>query len=133
MEPPWIPPAKQPPPVFGYDGSGDAAMIAAHQARRRQQFIAAISAGTTGPVFVPEDSFPVLVSQTVIIPYDKTGEGQLIRAATLPLREIIKAILKDPSLMFGIDPRKWEEIIAAAYAESKLFDVVTLTPRSGDL
>jgi restriction system protein len=31
-----------------------------------------------------------------------------------------------------LTPRKWEEIIAASYDASGLFDEVTLTPRSGD-
>jgi restriction system protein len=72
------------------------------------------------------------VSQTVITPYGKTDEGQLIRAVTIPLRAIIQKIMDDPSRMFKIDPRKWEEIIVASYEASGLFDEVTLTPRSGD-
>lgn len=92
----------------------------------------AIAAGTTGgwEEYVPD--FPVLVSQAVITPYQKTHEGQLIKVATLPLGHIIDRIMKDPSLMYIIEPRKWEEIIAATYDESGLFDEVTLTPRSGD-
>jgi restriction system protein len=80
--------------------------------------------------YVPE--FPVLVSQTVIIPFRKTAEGQLIRSATFPLLAIIERIMNDPSLIYEVDPRKWEEIIAASYDASGLFDEVTLTPRSGD-
>jgi restriction system protein len=38
----------------------------------------------------------------------------------------------DPSLIYQIDPRKWEEIIAASYQESGLFDEVILTQRSND-
>jgi restriction system protein len=34
--------------------------------------------------------------------------------------------------MYEIDPRKWEEIIAASYDESREFDDVTLTKYSGD-
>jgi restriction system protein len=75
---------------------------------------------------------PGLLSQAVIIPYEKTSEGHLIRASTIPLAAIIERIIKEPSLMYEFDPRKWEEIIAASYAESGLFDEVTLTPRSGD-
>lgn len=37
-----------------------------------------------------------------------------------------------PSRMYEIDPRKWEEIVAASYDASGEFDEVTLTPRSGD-
>jgi len=72
------------------------------------------------------------LAQAVIIPYEKTDEGQLIKAVTFPLLAIIERIMKEPSLMYEIDPRKWEEIIAATYDESGLFDEVTLTPRSGD-
>jgi restriction system protein len=110
------------------------ALIRSWQAQRRQAFQAA----TAGPIlggteeYVPPASFPVLVSQAVIIPYQKTSDGHLIRAATLPLLAIIKMIREDPSRMYQIDPRKWEEIIAATYDESGQFDEVTLTPRSGD-
>jgi restriction system protein len=48
------------------------------------------------------------------------------------LLAIINELLKDPSRVYGIDPRKWEEIIAGAYEASRLYDEVTLTPRSGD-
>jgi restriction system protein len=80
----------------------------------------------------PPANFGVLVSQAVITPFARTSEGELIRAVTIPLRAIIEGIMKDPSLMYGIDPRKWEEIIAATYEESGQFDEVTLTPQSGD-
>jgi restriction system protein len=81
---------------------------------------------------ISKTDFPVLLSQAVIIPYKKTEEGELIKSATFPLLAIIQRIIDDPSLMYEVDPRKWEEIIAATYAESGLFDEVTLTPRSGD-
>jgi len=82
---------------------------------------------------VDSSNFPRLLVQTVIIPYKKTEEGELIKSATFPLLAIIQHIIDDPSLMYQVDPRKWEEIIAATYDESGLFDEVTLTPRSGDL
>jgi restriction system protein len=83
-------------------------------------------------VYVPEDALPVLLNQSVITPYQKTDEGELIKAVTIPLLAILKKIWEDPSRMYQIDPRKWEEIIAATYDESGIFDEVTLTPRSGD-
>jgi restriction system protein len=114
----------------------DAARIAlaSWEAQRRQMLSAATTMVLPGSYeeYVPQDNFPVLVSQAVIIPYRDTDDGQLIRAATLPLLAIIKKIIEDPSLMFEIDWRKWEEIIAATYEESGQFDEVTLTPRSGD-
>lgn len=106
--------------------------IASSHASRMQMFraaTAAVNAGSEGE-FVP--NFPVLVSQMIITPYKDTTEGQLIRAVTLPLRGIIDRIIRERSLIYEIDPRKWEEIIAASYDESGLWDEVTLTPRSGD-
>ena len=133
VEPEWVP---QRPPVFVEDGSQDAAnaIIAMNNEQRRRQNFAAVLASMQGgdEVFVPPDNFPVLVSQAVIIPYEKTFEGELIRAITIPLLDIIQKIMEDPSRLYGIDPRKLEEIIAATYEQSGLFDEVTLTPRSGD-
>jgi len=133
MEPEWVPPR---PPIFVEDGSQDAAnaIIAMNNEQRRRQNFAAVLASMQGgdEVFVPPDNFPVLVSQAVIIPYEKTFEGELIRAITIPLLDIIQKIMQDPSRMYLIDPRKLEEIIAATYEQSGLFDEVTLTPRSGD-
>jgi hypothetical protein len=107
-----------------------------NEQRRKQSFAAVIASMMTNQSgneeYVPPDNFPVLVSQTVITPYGKTDEGQLIRAVTIPLRAIIQRIMADPSRMYEIDPRKWEEIIVASYGASGLFDQVTLTPRSGD-
>jgi restriction system protein len=101
---------------------------------QHRQAVFAMTMGMQGSAeeYVPADNFPVLVSQAVIIPYQKTFEGELIRAVTIPLLAIIKKILEDPARLFGIDPRKLEEIVAATYHESGLFDEVTLTPRSGD-
>jgi restriction system protein len=132
VEPEWVP---QPPPVLVEDGWQDstAAIIAMNERLRRQNFAAVLASMQGGDeVFVPPDNFPVLVSQAVIIPYEKTFEGELIRAVTLPLLDIIQKIMEDPSRMYQIDPRKLEEIIAATYEQSGLFDEVTLTPRSGD-
>jgi restriction system protein len=126
IETPWVP-----APVFGYDASVDAAIFASQEPLRRPAQ-RTTTTDTTAPVYVPEDHFPVLVSQMVILPYGKTDEGQLIRAVTLPLLAIIRMIYRDPSRMYEIDPRKWEEINAAAYEASGLFDEVILTPRSGD-
>lgn len=133
--PEWVP---QRHPVYVEDGSQDAAAIVArNQQYRRQRNAAALAAMMTtvqgsNEEYVPPDDFPVLVSQAVIIPYEKTFEGELIRAVTIPLLAIIQKIMEDPSRMYQIDPRKLEEIIAATYEQSGLFDEVTLTPRSGD-
>jgi hypothetical protein len=90
--PPPVPPPS--PPVFPYDGSADATMIAIWEARRRQSFVAAATGTGTGTPYVPEQDFPVLVSQAVIIPQEKTAEGHLIRAVTLPLMAISRKFWK---------------------------------------
>ncbi len=74
---------------------------------------------------------PSILLQSVIIPLAKTTEGEIIKAALVPWLEIIKLIERDPNAIFQIDPRRWEEIIAAAYEQAG-FDEVTLTHRSGD-
>lgn len=73
---------------------------------------------------------PRLLLQAVVIPGDKTKEGQLIEAVALPWFEIIEMMIKDPSLMHQIDWRKWEEIVAGAYKRAGF--EVELTPRSND-
>jgi restriction system protein len=81
---------------------------------------------------VRKSDFPTLLSQAIILPEKETADGYLIKSVSFPLLSIIQRIIEDPSRMYNIDPRKWEEIVAATYAESGLFDEVTLTPRSGD-
>lgn len=81
-----------------------------------------------------ELSFPSDASfllQAVLKVGEKTDEGRLIEAVTLPWFEIIKSLERDPSVAFQIDPRKWEELLAGAYKQAD-FDEVILTPRSGD-
>lgn len=73
-----------------------------------------------------------LVVQAVVTPGEKTNEGLLIEAVTIPWFEIIELLNKNPKLAFEIPPRKWEEIIAGAYKKAG-FEEVTLTPASGDL
>ena len=72
-----------------------------------------------------------LLLQAVIRAGERTDEGKLIEAVTLPWFDIIALLEKDPNAAFDIAPEKWEEIIAGAYKHAG-FDEVTLTPRSGD-
>jgi len=72
-----------------------------------------------------------LLLQTVIERGGKTNEGELVIAVMLPWFEIIAAIRRDPSFMFQLHPRKWEEMIAGVYERAR-FDEVILTPHSGD-
>jgi restriction system protein len=74
---------------------------------------------------------PSLLVQTVIVPGDKTLEGQLVEAVAWPWFDIIDLLSRDPSFVFQIEARAWEEIVAGAYRKAG-FDEVTLTPRSGD-
>jgi restriction system protein len=97
----------------------------------------ALSINVSSAVFVGEAlrttiDVSSLLLQTVVTPGPKTPEGRLIEAVTLPWFEIIAAIKNDPSIVFQISPRKWEEIIAGAYKKAG-FDEVILTPHSGDL
>ena len=73
-----------------------------------------------------------LLLQTVVVAGDRTAEGQLIEAVTLPWLDIIEQLKNDPTLAYQIPPRMWEEIVAGAYKKAG-FDEVTLTPSSGDL
>jgi restriction system protein len=75
---------------------------------------------------------PSLLMQTVVEKGDKTDEGELITAVTLPFFKIIEAILKDPNIAYQMTPRMWEEMVAGIHEQSGLFDEVILTPRSGD-
>lgn len=72
-----------------------------------------------------------LLLQMVVVPGEKTTEGQLIEAVTLPWFEIIAHIVKDPTARFQILHRTLEEIIAGAYTRAGWDDVV-LTPPSRD-
>jgi restriction system protein len=73
-----------------------------------------------------------LLLQTIIERGPKLAEGELIVAVAPAWWKLVAMLERDPSMMFKIDPRKLEELIAAAYHEAG-FDEVILTPRSGDL
>jgi restriction system protein len=74
---------------------------------------------------------PSLLLQTVIVAGERTNDGRLIEAVTLPWFEIIALLQKDVNIAYQLSWEKWEEIIAGAY-EKAGFDEVILTPRSGD-
>jgi restriction system protein len=78
----------------------------------------------------PDELLPILMTQTLIIPESKDAEGLLIREVTIAWQEIVKLIIENRSLMYQIDSRKWEEIIAGSYEAAGY--KVKLTPRSGD-
>lgn len=77
---------------------------------------------------------PELLLQAEILSIgDKTSEGALVRAVSLPWLEIVDHLTRDPSFLFSFaqNPRKFEEFIAACYDKAG-FDEVTLTPQRGD-
>ncbi|MGC8643521.1 MAG: restriction endonuclease [Isosphaeraceae bacterium] len=69
--------------------------------------------------------------QAVVTLGDKTNEWQIIESVAPAWFEIARFAERDPSIIYRIDHRKWEEIIAGAY-ERAGFEEVILTPRSGD-
>jgi restriction system protein len=60
-----------------------------------------------------------------------TTDGELIKLVDPIYTQLIEEIRRNPQVIYQIDGRKWEEIIAAAYDKAG-FDEVILTPRSGD-
>jgi restriction system protein len=69
--------------------------------------------------------------QSVITLGEKVEEGRVIEAVAPAWAEIIRLLEEDPDILFKIEPRKMEEMIAAAYQQAG-FDEVILTPRSAD-
>lgn len=80
-------------------------------------------------VDLPSDS-PGFLLQAVITPGKRTMEGTLVDAVAMPWYDIIGRLVKDPTLLYKLDWRKFEEIIAGAYKRQGF--EVTLTPRSRD-
>ena len=80
----------------------------------------------------PNTPIPTLLMQTIVEKGDKTDEGELIIAVTLPFCKIIEELLKDQKVAYQMTPRMWEEMVAGIHEQSGLFDEVILTPRSGD-
>lgn len=76
----------------------------------------------------PETQFLI---KTILKFGETTDEGIIVEAVTLPWIQVIERLLKDPKAALDYSPREWEQIIAGVYKASG-FDVVTLTPPSGD-
>ena len=67
----------------------------------------------------------------MLSPYEKSAEGELVKALSVPWRRIVDSLARNPRLAFELSPRTWEEIVAATF-DAAGYDEVTLTPRSGD-
>jgi restriction system protein len=74
----------------------------------------------------PPFSFGVIIKVERTVP-----DGQIITLVDPFYTHLIDAIKKNSEIIYQIEPRVWEEIIAAAYDKAG-FDEVILTPRSGD-
>jgi restriction system protein len=71
-------------------------------------------------------------SFSAIVKVERTiSDGQIITLLDPAYSYLIDLIGKNNEIIYQIDPRKWEELIAAAYDKAG-FDEVILTPRSGD-
>jgi len=89
------------------------------------------SVGATAEGTVTIRLSPRVTLSAIVIPGDKTKEGQLIEAVALPWFDIIDMMIRDPDFAYDIHWRTWEEIVAGAYRRAG-WDEVTLTPRSND-
>jgi restriction system protein len=74
----------------------------------------------------PPFSFGTILKVERIVP-----DGEIINLVDPFYSYLISEIEKNSEIIYQIEPRKWEEIIAAAYDKAG-FDEVILTPRSGD-
>lgn len=103
--------------------------------KRRRQFrhnyFSDIGDFAQGVVHVLETAQQELLLQAIVSPVQRTDEGNIIEALSIPWLKIVEMLKIDPNFMFRLDPRKWEEMVAAAYEQAG-FEEVTLTPRSGD-
>lgn len=84
---------------------------------------AVVGTGTVEP--------PSILLRALVEPTGSTPDGDVIVSVQPAWDAIIKLIQEDPDALFKMDPRKFEELIAASYEQAG-FDEVILTPRSGD-
>lgn len=74
----------------------------------------------------------LLIAMGVVRLGDRVPDGALVEAVTIPWAALARELERNPAAMSSIDPRKFEEIVAAAY-KAEGYDEVILTPASGDL
>ncbi len=120
---------RQPLPTGWYseDDFPYAALIAQSRSRQIAAVLDSVSQAQRNNALL---NGPSVLLQAVIVPGERTSEGQLIEAVALPWFDIIDLITRSPEAIHNIHWRTWEEIIAGAYKQQG-FDV-ELTPRSND-
>lgn len=115
----------------------DAANVKAHELLRQQKASLLESENMTDGAILSiyestgQERMPGILVKALLIPAGPTKEGMLIEAVAPPWFAILEMIRRDPRVVYEIDARSWEEIIAGAYTKAG-FDEVILTPRSGD-
>ena len=100
---------------------------------RRQQQIVVVAPLLPPADEVPQVLLPALLLPTILEVGDQTpdGEGVLVRAVGFAWLEIVAAMIQNPSIIFALDPRTLEELVAGGWKRAGA-DEVILTPRSGD-
>lgn len=61
------------------------------------------------------DAMPAITLAALLDFGEATDDGRLVEAVALPWFEIMVMIQRDPTAIYQIDSRRWEEIIAGAY------------------
>src|SRR5436309_2549686 len=115
-------------------------VIMRHYQQRNHQYRAALAAKSTNranaallqyaATAAREDAIPGLLVQNIIEAKDKIAEGELIKVVGFAWFEFIRLFEEDPDLIFRLDARQLEEMVAAAYEQQGATEVI-LTPRSG--
>jgi restriction system protein len=67
----------------------------------------------------------------IVLSGDKTADGDLVKVIAPAFKKITELLQFDYTILHSMDPRTFEELIAAAYSRLG-FEKVVLTPRSGD-
>ena len=114
-----------------------AALQAAQRARRFNPALhTGRQSGTPLPLAEEERArqlsleLPSLVLQAILVPGEKTPDGEMVVAVAPAWMRILDIVLEKPDAVYELGWREWEEIVAGAYTADGW--EVTLTPRSND-
>jgi restriction system protein len=135
---------EQTPPPFIVDTS---ALIAWLQRGRAHQDVAmqsgpslALSTATSEALALGEEvktpptlsgELPELVISAIVEKGGRTDDGDVIIGVYPVFHRLLRDIIRDLAAAYQMTPRQFEEFVAAAY-EKEGWDVVILTPASGD-